>query len=190
VATQTGKDSRGFMMMAIAILLLTLMGAGVGFAVGMVITSQEQAEVAAVPDTSRSEEGPAGNTSESQSSHGDTGSEEESTQPEAETVEEEVPLKDLKVIPFPPVLTTLAEPEGRWIRLEGALLALSNTDIAPEMLAEQTGDQILSYLRTVRLSDIDTPSGFLGLRDDLNETVRVLSEGQIRGVLIHGLIVE
>jgi hypothetical protein len=60
----------------------------------------------------------------------------------------------------------------------------------PELLAEEAGEQILTYLRSVRLSQLQSASGILALRDDIDETVQVLSGGQIRGVLIHGLVVE
>jgi flagellar FliL protein len=48
----------------------------------------------------------------------------------------------------------------------------------------------LTYLRTLRLDQLEGPSGILGLRDDLNATVMALSNGEVRGVLIHGLVVE
>ena len=60
----------------------------------------------------------------------------------------------------------------------------------PELLAEEAGEQILTYLRSVRLSQLETASGILALRDDLDETVQVLSGGEVRSVLIHGLVVE
>jgi hypothetical protein len=66
----------------------------------------------------------------------------------------------------------------------------SASEKQPELLAEKAGEQILTYLRSVRLSQLESPSGILGLRDDLDETVRTLSEGEVRGVLIHGLVVE
>lgn len=197
MATDSGNDKRGLMMMAIAMLLLTVIGAGIGFAVGLVLQSPEEAgsdRAVASKDTGNSETHPAAGKPESIAVHDDTGGEDkaagEETPDEPEDAEAELPLKDLKVVPFPPILTTLAEPKGKWIRLEGALLALPSTEKAPELLAEETGEQILAYLRTLRLSQIETPSGFLGLRDDLNETVKVMSDGQVRGVLIHGLVVE
>lgn len=191
MASDRGKDKRGPMMMAIVILLLTLMGAGIGFSVGLVLQSETPAEEEKKAQGSATSQLPPEETKgevHKASGEGEDKGEEKPAEP-AEP-EDEIPLKDLRVIPFPPILTTLAEPKGKWIRLEGALLAMPSTEKAPELLAEETGEQILAYLRTLRLSEIETPSGFLGLRDDLNETVKVMSEGQVRGILIHGLIVE
>lgn len=190
MTSDSKKDKRGLMMMLVAILLLTLIGAGIGFAVGLVLqkpsqTDAEKPAEAAKPAEHAGEEKPKSTTAHD---GGEASSAEAPSEPEQAV--EDIPLKDLRVIPFPPILTTLAEPKGKWIRLEGALLALPSTEKAPELLAEETGEQILSYLRTLRLADIETPSGFLGLRDDLNETVKVMSDGQVRGILIHGLIVE
>jgi flagellar FliL protein len=107
-----------------------------------------------------------------------------------EEMTEEYASDDVKITPFPPILTTLADPKGKWIRLEGSILIRSTSEKQPELLAEKAGEQILTYLRSVRLSQLESPSGILGLRDDLDETVRTLSEGEVRGVLIHGLVVE
>lgn len=195
MAGDGGKDKRGLMMTAIAIVLLTLMGAGVGFAVGLVLRSQpepgkDKVETGKMPGADGAT--PTHEKPESAAGHGaDTENVQGQEAPaEEEAVEEETPLKDMTVVPLPPILTTLAEPRGKWIRLEGALLVLPGAEKPPELLAEETGEQILAYLRTLRLADIERPSGFLGLRDDLNETVKVLSDGQVRGVLIHGLVVE
>lgn len=190
MGSESGKDKRNVMMMAIAILLLTLMGAGIGFAVGLLLQSQGDVEAERAVEATTSEDHAAAEKPAPTAAHGDGESSHEKETAEGEEAEQEIPLHDLKVVPFPPILTTLAEPKGKWIRLEGALLTLPSTEKAPEMLAEETGEQILAYLRTLRLAEIESPSGFLGLRDDLNETVKVMSEGQVRGVLIHGLIVE
>lgn len=178
------------MMMAIVLLLLTVIGAGVGFAIGVVINGQDRSLSSPSSEEDHSKDQDEEQPTPSTKDHSTTTGETEEEQAATEGVDEEPPLSTLHVIPFPPILTTLAEPKGKWIRLEGALLALQDTELAPDLLAEQTGEQILTYLRTVRLADIETSSGFLGLRDDLNETVRVMSHGQVRGVLIHGLVVE
>ena len=96
----------------------------------------------------------------------------------------------MKVMPFPPVLTTLAAPKGIWIRIEGSLLLAKETEDNPEILVEKAGTQILTYLRTARLAQIEGPSGFLHLREDLNNTVSALSGGQVREVLVHTMVVE
>jgi flagellar FliL protein len=175
-AVKTGR--RELMTTLVVVLLLTLVGAGVGFAIGTLLgdgTAAVSPEIAKTGET----ETPASEKAPEAA---------EGEQQQAE--EEKVALDDLKILPFPPVLTTLAEPKGKWIRLEGSILAKPGGEIPPEKLAEQAGEQILTYLRSVRLSQLESASGILGLRDDLDETVRTLSSGDVQGVLIHGLVVE
>jgi flagellar FliL protein len=52
-----------------------------------------------------------------------------------------------------------------------------------------TGD-ILGYLRTIRLSQIEGASGFLAFRDDLDDLVKTASRGDVRKFLIKSLVVE
>jgi flagellar FliL protein len=171
------------MITMVVVLLLTLVGAGVGFAVGTLLGESETA--------ASSGSAPVQSSENASAAQDDRQSETVSDQavPDEEMTEDYA-SDDVKITPFPPVLTTLADPKGKWIRLEGSILIRSTSEKQPELLAEKAGEQILTYLRSVRLSQLESPSGILGLRDDLDETVRTLSEGEVRGVLIHGLVVE
>lgn len=184
MAQAKAKTDGGAMIFVVIALLLTLVGAGTGFTVGALLQSAPAVETnAALPATAT----PANETEPNHSG------EKKAHDPEIAAEEDSVEAIDphsLKAIPFPPVLTTLAEPKGGWIRLEGSILVLADTEESPELLAEKAGEQILTYLRSVRLKQIEGTAGVLGLRDDLNETVKALSNGQVQGVLIHGLAVE
>lgn len=188
-AKQGGK--RDMVMTLVVVLLLTLVGAGAGFAVGTVLgENQDQKHEPAQP-AAATEKAPA-KAEEATGGHGGeaTDAKEGEATAEEEEPEEDLSAAGLKVIPFPPVLTTLAEPKGKWIRLEGSILVKGETEKTPEVLAEESGEQILSFLRSVKLTQLESASGVQGLRDDLNETVQTLSGGQVRSVLIHGLVVE
>ncbi len=183
------------MVLIIVVFLLSIAGAGAGFTVGTLISGEPEPaaeEAEAKPEEPAKEEDahaakPADDGHGAKAEHGEAT--EEAATEEAEPEEEPLDLHALKVTRFPPVLTTLAEPKGKWIRLEGAILSAEG-ETPPELLAEKSGEQILAYLRTLRLSQIEGPSGYLGLKSDLNETVKVLSGGEVKGVLIHGLVVE
>ena len=184
MAQAQAKTGGGAMIFVVIALLLTLVGAGTGFTVGAVLQTTPAAEISAAPPRSVA---PSKETAPAHSPENKT--------PDAETASEEdaaevIDARSLKAIPFPPVLTTLAEPKGGWIRLEGSILVRADSEEPPELLAEKAGEQILTYLRSVRLKQIEGAAGVLGLRDDLNETVKALSNGQVQGVLIHGLAVE
>lgn len=190
------KTGGGAMLLGIVVFLLSIAGAGAGFTVGTLIgggaealSGKDPADAAkpAVEDIAHAAAAPEDAHGETPA-HGEPAAEAAATETEPEA--EPIDPHTLKVTRFPPVLTTLAEPKGKWIRLEGAILTGSEGEVPPELLAEQAGEQILAYLRTLRLDQIEGPSGFLGLRSDLTETVKVLSGGEIQGVLIHGLVVE
>lgn len=178
MAAAQPKDSRNVMMTVVIVLLLTLIGAGVGIAVGALLEEGRETDAPArAAGAEQAPDSPEGNESEEQAASAGTAADEHKTE-------------ELKVMTIPPVLTTLADPKGKWIRLEGSILISAESETQPELLAEEAGQQILTYLRSVRLSQLDSASGILGLRDDLDETVMTLSKGQVRGVLIHGLVVE
>lgn len=183
---KTGKD-KGAMAFIVTALLLTLVGAGAGLSVGALLQAPPQAEPQAIAAVATPpDEKPAEATAEAH------GTPEPGHVAEAEEMPAEEPpaVTAVKAIPFPPVLTTLAAPKGKWIRVEGSILAALETEDSPELLAEKAGEQIFNYLHSVRLDQIEGPSGVLGLGDDLTEMVKVLSHGQVQGVLIHGLVVE
>ena len=180
MASAPDSSKRDVMMTLVIISLLTLVGAGVGFAVGAMLGEAGEPSIAATPEVAEAETGTAKNEA--------AGS--ELPVAEGETEQEPLDAAQLKIVPFPPVLTTLADPKGKWIRLEGSILIDGEGDKAPELLAEEAGEQILAYLRSVRLDQLDSASGILGLKDDLDETLTTLSGGQVRRVLIHGLAVE
>lgn len=172
----------GLLATAIVVLLLSLTGAGMGFAVGILLQPDGHSSL---PETKTSEtkheEGEPGDV-HGQSNDAAFASEDASSE---ETID-----IDVRIIPIPAVLTTLAAPQGRWVRLEGSILARADGETQSELLAERAGEQILTFLRTVKLEQIQGPSGLLALRDDLNETVSALSSGEVQAVLIHGLLVE
>ncbi len=183
---KAGKD-KGAMAFIVTALLLTLVGAGAGLSVGALLQTAPEPEAkmaAPAPQSPAAEPKTA-----AAAAHGSAGGAHTNTAGEAPAEEEAAPIA-VKAIPFPPVLTTLAAPKGKWIRVEGSILAALETDDNPELLAEKAGEQIFNYLHSVRLDQIEGPSGVLGLTDDLNEMLKVLSNGQVQGVLIHGLVVE
>lgn len=183
------KDS-GAMVFSVVVILLTLVGAGSGFAVGAFLDRQSAAGEA-VATAEEPEGGTAVKAAEAHPApepHGTT----EATKADDPAADDEEVLdpEGLKVIAFPPVLTTLSHPKGRWIRLEGSILLTAEARESPEILAERAGEQVLTYLRTLRLEQIEGPSNVLALREDLTEMLRVLSGNQIKGILINGLVVE
>ena len=45
-------------------------------------------------------------------------------------------------------------------------------------------------MRTVPLAQLEGPSGFLHLREDLNDRARIRSGGKVRELVVHALVLE
>lgn len=185
MAEARAKANSGLMTLVIVVMLLSVVGAGAGFAVGLLLQ----------PNTKHAEQpAPAASETKIAEAHGEPAkSESDSEAGEQSAGEADAATAaqlQLKIIAIPPVVTTLAEPEGRWIRVEGSILVDPANESSPELLAEQSGERVLAYLRTIKLEQLQGPSGFMALKDDLNETVSTLSNGQVRGLIIQGLLVE
>ena len=66
----------------------------------------------------------------------------------------------------------------------------TSADEANDVLAGEIRQDILAYLRTVSLAQIQGPSGLLHLREDLNERVQIRSKGAVKELVIQALIVQ
>ena len=94
------------------------------------------------------------------------------------------------VKPLEPIVASLSSPERTWVRLEASLVMEGDQSPEAKLLAAQIGEDIVAFLRTVPLSQIQGASGFQHLREDLNDRVRVRSGGKVRDLLIETLIIE
>lgn len=88
------------------------------------------------------------------------------------------------------VVTNLAEPADAWVRLESSVVfktgALQNPDVA---VAEIRAD-VIAYLRTLSMAQIEGASGLQHLREDLNERVALRSKGGVREIIVESLVVQ
>ena len=91
------------------------------------------------------------------------------------------------VVPLAPIVTNLAGPGDRWLRLEMALVFAE----PPERgVAEAVHADALALLRATTPGEVATPSGFLFVRADLAARARDLSGGAVSDVLIRTFLVE
>ncbi|PZU84420.1 MAG: flagellar basal body protein FliL [Shinella sp.] len=91
------------------------------------------------------------------------------------------------LVSLDPIVTNLAYPSENWIRIELALLFNGTPDPA---LAEEIHQDVLAYLRTVSLQQVQGPRGFQYLRDDVSEIVDQRSQGRISKVLFRMFVIE
>ena len=106
-------------------------------------------------------------------------------------LEELAPKKpDMLVVPLAPITTNLAGGGGSWLRLEAMLLMSPEVGENAQILASKIGDDLIGFLRTVDLEQLEGGSGYQHLREDLNDRVRLRSEGKVTELLVQALIIE
>lgn len=92
-----------------------------------------------------------------------------------------------RVVDLEPITTNLGYPSENWVRLEVALLYAEEPD---EAMSEAIHQDILGYLRTVSLQQIEGPRGFQYLREDLMERVALRGEGKVANLMVRTFVIE
>jgi flagellar protein FliL len=100
------------------------------------------------------------------------------------------PAQPSAIVDLPPIVTNLGAPQDTWIRLEGSIIFDPKALSHPEALASQIGDDVLAYLRTVTLRQLEGPIGLENIRQDLNERAAIRSGGKVRALVIRTLVVQ
>jgi flagellar FliL protein len=164
-----GKKKSGLMALVIPLVVLTAVGGGGGWVIGNMLAPQvKQAE-----DTAKAAEAAAAG------GEGEAKKEEEGLPP--------ISTEANGVVALEPITTNLAYPSENWIRLEVALMFNGPPDVK---IAEDVHQDIMAYLRTVSLQQVEGPRGFQYLKDDLQERVDLRSEGRVSKVMFRTLVIE
>ena len=100
------------------------------------------------------------------------------------------PTVEMGSMDLPPVVTNLAAPTDVWVRLEATLLFEGKTLPHGEALAGEISGDILAFLRTESLAQVQGVAGLEHLRQDLNERASIRSDGRVRELIIRSLVVE
>jgi flagellar FliL protein len=91
---------------------------------------------------------------------------------------------------LPPIVTNLSVPQDTWIRLEASLLFDEKAAPHPEALGAEIAGDILAFLRTTTLTQIQGVAGLQNLRQDLNERVAIRSNGAVKEIVIRTLVLQ
>ncbi|MEM5471541.1 flagellar basal body-associated FliL family protein [Hoeflea sp. AS60] len=156
-----GKKKSGLIVTIAIVLVLSLIAAGGGWMLGGVIAPQVDQ-----PETAAAEE-----------PHGEGDKKEDKP--------EDKPRENVVVLE--PITTNLSYPSDNWIRVEVSLVFANEPD---EAISDQIHQDILAYLRTVSLQQIEGPRGFQYLREDLRERVKLRSEGRVNDLLMRTFVIE
>ena len=100
------------------------------------------------------------------------------------------PAQSSTIVDLPPIVTNLGAPQDTWVRLEGSIIFDPKTLSHPEAMAGQIGNDILAYLRTVSLHQLEGPIGHENLRQDLSERAATRSGGKVHAFVIRTLVVQ
>jgi flagellar FliL protein len=162
------KKGPSLVIQIVVLLVLTLVAAGVGyFSGGMLDPGSAKEEHAAAP-----------------AQDGGHGGKEEKPEVPEDPAEAE---KKRGLFPLPAITTNLAAPSDTWIRIELSAIFDGEIDTA---MADAVHQDLLSYLRTVKLHQVEGASGFLHLKEDIEERATIRSEGKVKGLLIKTIVFE
>lgn len=93
----------------------------------------------------------------------------------------------INLVELAPILTNIGYPSENVVRLQVALVFDGTPDQA---LADTVNENILNYLRTVPLQQLQGPRGFTYLKGDLQEIAGLRSQGRVTKVLVRTFVVE
>lgn len=91
------------------------------------------------------------------------------------------------LVQLAPITTNLASPSDVWIRLEASVLY--DAPQPPEM-TEQIHQDLLAFVRTLKLHQIEGASGYQHLKADLDERAALRSGGHVKQVLVRTMLLE
>ncbi len=168
-APEKKKKASPLVMTIVGVALLTALGGGGGWAVGTFIApkiseAEKQQKAQEAADAKKPADG----------KQDDTGLPHIATAANG-------------IVQLEPITSNLAYPSENWVRLEVALMFKGPPDAK---LAEDIHQDILAYIRTVSLQEIEGPRGFQYLRDDIQERVDLRSQGRVSKVMFRTFVIE
>lgn len=97
------------------------------------------------------------------------------------------PGTGLTVAELPSITTNLAAPMETWVRMDVSLLLDAPL---PAETIETIHQDLLTFMRTVKMHQVEGASGFLHLKADLQERASMRGDGHVKDVLIRTLLFE
>jgi flagellar FliL protein len=159
---------------------MTVAAVGIGWLGGSMLGG-EAAPAAATGEAPAAAHGPAPKVG-----HGEDAGHGEAK--EGEHGAQDAPAGDPLILSLAPITTNLAAPSDTWLRLE---LAVQLEKPAEDpTLADTIQQDLLAFMRTVKLHQIEGASGFQHLKADLTERAAVRSGGNVKAVLIRTMLFE
>lgn len=106
----------------------------------------------------------------------------------AELVESATP-ENSRLYALKPIVTNIAEPPGVWLRLEASIVFADDMPNSTVVIAEVSQD-LLSFLKTLKIGQIEGASQLQHLREDLKDRVAIRTGGDVSDLIIESLVVQ
>lgn len=91
------------------------------------------------------------------------------------------------IVNLEPITVNLAVPADVLMRLQ---IAVQTSTVVGEATLNDIHQDILAYVRQLRLDQLRSPNGYLRIRDDLVRRAKVRSEGSVSDLYIRTLVFE
>jgi len=177
---QTEPRKTSMVVQALVFLVVTAIAAGAGFGVSMLLKPAAQ-DMAREMNAKTAENTESGEDHPVKlDEHGDPIEEEGDGKGEGA-------MKQSYAKQLAPILTNLAAPSDVWVRME--LAVVGERDLTDEVL-ELVHQDLFAYMRTVKLHQVEGPSGYINLKAELSERAAIRSGGVAKMVLVRTLVFE
>ncbi len=97
---------------------------------------------------------------------------------------------DTVVKPLDAVVTNLASPSDTWVRLEASMVFKNGALENPEVTGAELRQDMLAYLRTVNIAQLEGPSALQHLLEDLDERAAVRTNGRVSELVVQTLVIQ
>ena len=178
-AEPVAKKGPSIIIQVAVLLVMTGAALGAGWFVGGFL-KKGAPEGAAVADTKAPDDGHAkaddGHGAAADAGHGE------------DAAEGEEPVASTTLFNLPPITTNLAAPSDIWARMEVSIRF--DTPPADVQIVEAIHQDLLGFLRTVKMHQIEGASGIQHFKSDLEERALIRSDGHVKNVYIRTLLFE
>lgn len=97
---------------------------------------------------------------------------------------------DMVLTRLDPIIANLAAPSDTWIRVETAIVFENGKLSNPAVTTAEISEDIVAYLRTLTLSQLQGPMAFQHLREDLNERVALRTSGAVEELVVETMVIQ
>ncbi|WCM58663.1 flagellar basal body-associated FliL family protein [Candidatus Liberibacter asiaticus] len=97
-----------------------------------------------------------------------------------------ISLKKLQIFSLQPIITNFDSSPKDWLRLDIALIC---KDIPDKVFLETLHQDIMAYIRTVSIKQITGAQGFRYFKEDIEERVKLRSQGFVSSVIFRTFII-